>query len=330
MHKGEILARNNTKQGTCFEVHLKLGNDHYASTELKNSNSDFLIPYTNPIVSVDEVYAEQENPVIQSADQENYKSIILLVEDNEEVRTFVKNELTSKYEVIEASNGKLGLEIAYESIPDLIISDVMMPELDGRSLCQQLKNNPLTSHIPIILLTALSDIENRIEGLDMGADSYITKPFHPRHLTIRVSKLLELRKVLQEKYKIQIGQEHKVFNYQPLDVQKLSIDELFMQRLIAIVEKHLSDSNFELDALCNEMGMKHLQLYRKVKAITNLSLKQFILTLRMKTAEKLIETGKFTISEVAFDVGFSSPTYFSETFKKHFGITPTDYIKKIK
>jgi signal transduction histidine kinase/ligand-binding sensor domain-containing protein/DNA-binding response OmpR family regulator len=330
MHKGEISARNNTKRGSCFKVRLKLGNNHFSFTELNNSNSNTLIPSTDSMVSVNDAFEVQEDTLIQSDDNGNDKSIILLVEDNDEVRTFIKNELNTKYEVIEAANGKIGLEMAFECIPDLIISDVMMPELDGRSLCLQLKNNPLTSHIPIILLTALSDIENRIEGLDMGADSYITKPFHPRHLTVRVSKLLELRKVLQEKYSIQIGQKQNIFNYQPLDVEKLSVDELFMQRIISIVEKHLPDSDFELDDLCNEMGMKYLQLYRKVKAITNLSLKQFILTLRMKTAEKQLETGKFTISEVAFGVGFSSPTYFSETFKKHFGITPTEYIRKKK
>lgn len=330
MHKGEISARNNPERGTCFDVRLKLGNGHYALTELEYSSSDFLIPSKDSIAPTDEELKEEENTAIQSDDQGNDKSIILVVEDNDEVRAFIKTELNSKYEVIEAANGKRGLEMAYECIPDLIISDVMMPELDGISLCFQLKNNPLTSHIPIILLTALSDIENRIEGLDMGADSYITKPFHPRHLSVRVSKLLELRKILQEKYKIQVGQEQKGFDYQPHELEKLSVDELFMQRIVAIVENHLSDSDFELDDFCNQMGMKYLQLYRKVKAITNLSLKQFILTLRMKTAEKLLETGKFTISEVAFDVGFSSPTYFSETFKKYFGITPTEYMKRLK
>ena len=127
-----------------------------------------------------------------------------------------------------------------------------------------------------------------------------------------------------------MDQDLKVFNYQPIQPEKLSVDELFMKRLIVIVENHLADSNFDLEVLCNEMGMRYLQLYRKVKAITNLSLKQFILTLRMKTAEKLLETGKFTISEVAFDVGFTSPAYFSEKFKKHFGTTPSEYIRMLK
>jgi signal transduction histidine kinase/ligand-binding sensor domain-containing protein/DNA-binding response OmpR family regulator len=328
LHKGNISARNNKEKGSCFEVKLQLGNSHFLPQELDYKSHNKLSLISGNFQAVDDNDESQNHFIEQDSTLETDKPIILLVEDNDDVRTFVKNELIQKYEIIEANNGKHGLEMAFERIPDLIISDVMMPELDGKSLCLQLKNNPLTSHIPIILLTALADIENKIEGLEMGADSYISKPFHPRHLTVRVSKLLQIRKVLQDKYKQNLIQGVKDFTYEPVDTDKLSVDELFLKRITAIVENHISNSNYELDDLCNEMGMKYLQLYRKVKAITNLSLKQFILTLRMKTAQKLLESGKFTISEVGFDVGFSSPTYFSETFKKHFGITPTEYVKK--
>jgi len=270
LHQGTIRVRNNEEKGSCFEVRLKLGNNHLLPEELiGNTQPDFTLPIGS-ILAADDLEDSSNNYIGQDSDQENDRPIILLVEDNADVRTFIKNELIQKYDIIEAVNGKQGLEMAYEKIPDLIISDVMMPELDGRSLCLQLKNDQRTSHIPIILLTALADIENKIEGLDMGADSYITKPFHPRHLTVRVAKLLQIRKVLQEKYNQEIKQGNKDFIYEPLDIKKPSVDELFLQRIIAIVENHLSDSTFELEDLCNEMGMKYLQLYRKVKAITSL------------------------------------------------------------
>jgi len=330
LHKGTISARNNKGKGSCFEVRLKLGNSHLFPHERGENTQNYLTLPQGAIQTKEDFEDSQNDYKVQDNAQENDKQIILLIEDNADVRTFIKNELIQNYDIIEAVDGKQGLEMAYEKIPDLIISDVMMPELDGRSLCLQLKNDQRTNHIPIILLTALADIENKIEGLDVGADSYITKPFHPKHLTVRVTKLLQLRKVLQEKYNHEIKQVSKAFIYEPQDIEKPSVNELFLQRIINIVEKHLSDSNFELDDLCNEMGMNYLQLYRKVKAITNLSLKQFILTLRMKTASKLIESGKFTISEIAYDVGFTSPAYFSEMFRKNFGISPTEYAKKMK
>jgi signal transduction histidine kinase/ligand-binding sensor domain-containing protein/DNA-binding response OmpR family regulator len=327
LHKGTISAKNNSGKGCSFEVLLPLGNSHFTQNEIqvKEIRSDEYFPL---VTDDDDSQVIVEENFLKNTENEENRSVILIVEDNPDVRTFIKCELEKNYEILEASNGQHGLEIAFEKIPDLVVSDIMMPGLDGRSLCFQLKNDERTSHIPIILLTALSDIENRIEGLDLGADSYITKPFHPKHLIVRVKKLLQLRKVLHEKYNRQIDQVQIGLNYEPQEIEKASVDEQFMQRLIEIVEKHMSDSNFELDDLCNEVGMKYLQLYRKVKAITNLTLKQFIMTIKMKTAAKMIETRKFNISEVAYDVGFSSPAYFSESFRKYFGMTPTEYLQK--
>jgi signal transduction histidine kinase/ligand-binding sensor domain-containing protein/DNA-binding response OmpR family regulator len=327
LHKGTISAGNNPDKGCSFEVLLPLGNDHFSKNEIqveKNIPADYS---PNNIINDDSQVIMEEN-ITQNIESQENREVILIVEDNPDVRIFVKSELEKNYEILEASNGRHGLEIAFDQIPDLVVSDIMMPGLDGRSLCFQLKNDERTSHIPIILLTALSDMENRIEGLDLGADSYITKPFHPKHLIVRVKKLLQLRKVLHEKYNRQIDQVQIGLNYEPQEIEKASVDEQFIQRLIEIVEKHMSDSNFELDDLCHELGMKYLQLYRKVKAITSLTLKQFIMTIKMKTAAKMIETGKFNISEVAYDVGFSSPAYFSESFKKYFGMTPTEYLQK--
>jgi len=327
LHKGTISARSNADKGSCFEVNLPLGNAHFSQREIEFNNIKPVKYIPVESANDDSQIFVNENLHINVENEEN-RAVILIVEDNADVRTFIKSILEEKYEILEASNGQQGLEMAFDNIPDLVVSDIMMPGLDGRSLCVKLKNDERTSHIPIILLTALSDIENRIEGLDLGADSYITKPFYPKHLNVRVKKLLQLRKILHEKYNQQIDQVQFGLKYNPQEIIKASVDEQFLQLLIEIIEKHMADSNFEINDLCNEVGMNYLQLYRKVKAITNLTLKQFIMTIKMKTAAKMIGTGKFNISEVAYDVGFSSPAYFSESFKKYFGISPTEYLQK--
>jgi signal transduction histidine kinase/ligand-binding sensor domain-containing protein/AraC-like DNA-binding protein/AmiR/NasT family two-component response regulator len=329
LHKGSIVVKNNINAGACFEVQLKLGNNHFDPSFIADNTrletaSDVV---ANP--EMDITQAENDEIKIPGNNENTYeKPIILIVEDNPDVRFFIKSELIGNYSILEAVNGAQGLKVAREKIPDLIISDIMMPEMDGRSLCNTLKNDVRTSHIPIIMLTALSDIESRISGLEMGADSYISKPFHPKHLNVRVKKLLNLRQALQTKYSNQIDQVQPTFEYTPGEVEKMSGDELFMGRLIKIIEDNLSDSNFQLDDLCTIIGMNYLQLYRKVKAITNMSIKQFILTIKMRNAAKMLESGKFNISEVAYDVGFSSPAYFSETFKKHFSQTPSEFIQQ--
>jgi signal transduction histidine kinase/ligand-binding sensor domain-containing protein/DNA-binding response OmpR family regulator len=331
LHKGTIHVVNNEAAGASFEVILKLGKTHFDKASLSDNqtphtsfDSEFSRPDIVPEINgkIDRQGYEHKTP---SCD----KPVILVVEDNHDVRSFLTSELGERYRLLEAANGAQGLEMAQNQIPDLIITDIMMPIMDGRNLCSILKHDVRTSHIPIIMLTALSDIENRITGLEMGADSYISKPYHPKHLNVRIEKLLNLRKTLQKKYSLQIEQAHQTFSYTAGKVEKLSADELFLQRLVKAIEGNISDSNYQLDDLCSDMGMNYLQLYRKVKAVTNLSIKQFILTIKMRNAAKMLESGKFNISEVAYDVGFSSPAYFSETFKKHFSLTPTEYTRKM-
>jgi signal transduction histidine kinase/ligand-binding sensor domain-containing protein/DNA-binding NarL/FixJ family response regulator len=331
LHKGEINARNNEDAGAAFEVILKPGNSHFEG--MSSAGSELSATGIDDFSMVSGFHASNNNnDHFGEFDPENPdtdKPIVLIAEDNDDVRFFIKSELISLYIVLEARDGAEGLEIARTKIPDLIITDIMMPQMDGRSLCQALKSDELTSHIPIIMLTALSDIENRISGLEMGADSYISKPFHPRHLHVRIKKLLQLRLVLQNKYSNHLEPASIAFTYAPGEVEKLSADEMFFQRLVKTIESNISDSNYQIDDLCNDIGMNYLQLYRKVKAITDMSIKQFILTIKIRNAAKMLESGKFNISEVAYDVGFSSPAYFSETFKKHYSLTPTEYIRKM-
>jgi len=330
LHKGAINVSNNKDAGATFEVILRPGKSHFDSADLAGSGASNSSP--DDFALAPSLYqmdnAKDETAEYDPENPNSDKPIILIVEDNEDVRFFIKTELSAEYIVLEALDGLKGLEIAREKIPDLIISDIMMPQMDGRTLCHALKSDEHTSHIPIIMLTALSDIENRISGLEMGADSYISKPFHPRHLHIRIKKLLQLRMVLQNKYSNQLETANAAFTYTAGEVEKLSADEMFFKRLVKTIENNISDSNYQVDDLCHEIGMNYLQLYRKVKAITDMSIKQFIQNIKMQRAAKMLESGKFNISEVAYDVGFSSPAYFSETFKKHFSITPTEFIRK--
>jgi signal transduction histidine kinase/ligand-binding sensor domain-containing protein/DNA-binding response OmpR family regulator len=324
LHNGSISASNNPDKGATFEIVFPIKNNNY-------------IGCAEDFIKIKETVVSQtmlENNGIEEVSNDDIvnerKSItILVVEDNDDVRSYVGSILNDFYEVVYARNGEEGLQTAFEIIPDLIVTDVMMPKLDGKSLCHAIKTDVRTSHIPIIMITALADIGSRIEGLEVGADSYIVKPFHPKHLMVRVKHLMSLRKVLHEKYSAGIDKDVSAFAYHAQEVDKLSVDEVFINKMVAYIEDNISNAELEVENICQEMGVNYLQLYRKIKAITDMSIKQFVLTIRMKNAAKLLESGKFTISEVAFDVGFSSPAYFSKIFKRFFEKTPTEYIQGV-
>jgi AraC-like DNA-binding protein len=200
----------------------------------------------------------------------------------------------------------------------------MMPELDGMELCKQLKGSIETSHIPIILLTAKSEMDSRIEGLDVGAESYITKPFHPKHLLVRVARLIELRDLLKGRYskKISLGDISGTPSTSP--------DELFMQKAIRIILDKMADSEFNGDLLAGEMGVSRMGLHRKIKAMTGQSTGEFIRNIRLKKAAELLKVQGRNVSEVCYDVGFSSPSYFTTCFAEVYKMTPSEYMKQFK
>ncbi len=244
--------------------------------------------------------------------------LLLIVEDNEEVRRYLCETFAGQYQVMEAEHGLEGLRKAVEAVPDLVISDLMMPRMDGLELCRHLKTDERTSHIPVIMLTARASVESKLDGLETGADDYVTKPFHPQELHVRVRNLIEGRRNLRARF----GREVKL---QPKDITVSSADEKFLQNAIAVVEKHMSDSDFSVEALENEMMMSKMQLYRKLKALTDQSPSEFVRTLRLKRAASLISQRSGNISEIAYEVGFNNLSYFAKCFKEHYGMPPSEY-----
>lgn len=244
--------------------------------------------------------------------------MLLLVEDNEDVREYLIECVSAHYQVVEAHNGQIGIEKALELIPDLIVSDVMMPEKDGFELCQALKNDERTSHIPIVLLTARADASSRMEGLSRGADEYIAKPFDRQELEIRLRNLLENRRRLQARY--------ASLPLPPASEDpELILEDAFLLKIRDVVEAHLSDADFEMPQLERALGMSRSQIFRKVKALTNQSPTLFIRSVRLHKAKELLQSSKLSVAEVAYEVGFTTPSYFSTAFLEEFGKNPSDF-----
>jgi YesN/AraC family two-component response regulator len=226
--------------------------------------------------------------------------------------------LEPDYAVVEAVNGRDGFEKAAATIPDLIICDVMMPELDGYELCHVLKNDEKTSHIPVILLTAMGGEENKLEGLQTGADDYLTKPFSSKELLARAKNLVEQRRQLREKFSREVV-------LKPGEIAITSADERFLNRVKEAVEKNLGDEDFSVEDLGREVGMSRVQLHRKLKALTDQSAGEFILSMRLQRAVDLLAQNAGTVAEIAYMVGFNTPNYFAKCFRKQFGCSPSEY-----
>ncbi|MDZ7626670.1 MAG: response regulator [Ignavibacteriaceae bacterium] len=247
--------------------------------------------------------------------------LILIVEDNNDMRQFIKENIQMSYKVIEAVDGEDGLNKGLENIPDLIISDVLMPKLNGYEFCTKIKTDERTSHIPVILLTSKAESNSRIKGLETGADDYLTKPFNNAELLSRIKNLIDQRKKLREKFSKEITLE-------PRDVVVTSTDEKFLTRVLEIVEKNLSNENFSAEDFAENVGMSKTHLNRKLNALTDVSANEFIRTYRLKKAARLLSGRSGNISEIAYEVGFSNPSYFAESFKKLFGYSPSEYLQK--
>jgi signal transduction histidine kinase/DNA-binding response OmpR family regulator/ligand-binding sensor domain-containing protein len=327
LHQGQIDVRSRKEgdSGTCFTVRLPLGNQHLApgetiddaepppETEIQN---DIPAHYMETVEKEEEKAVQKEG--IQSAARQNDKNIILIVEDSPDVREYIKSTLESHYTVLEAGNGKEGIDKALETIPDLIISDIMMPELDGYELCRVLKKDVNTSHVPIILLSAKASEESIVEGLVTGADDYITKPFNAKILSVRVKNLIDLRSQLQLKIKRQNV-------LQPAEINVSSVDETFLKDLQDVIEKNLSDSDFNVEELSKKLYMSRASLYRKIMAITGESPNHFIRSYRLKRAAQLLQANFGNVTEVALEVGFSNMAHFSKCFKEAFHQLPSTY-----
>ncbi|WP_020528367.1 hybrid sensor histidine kinase/response regulator transcription factor [Flexithrix dorotheae] len=302
---GKIEVKSAPGKGTTFSILLPT----------------FLEPEeTKEVLSWNENYYEhsESKPEPELSIQSNHN--ILLVEDNKDMRLYLKGILSQHYQYYEASEGNEAIEVCKNHDIDLIVSDVMMPGMDGLSFCDHIKTNFETSHIPVILLTARVMEENEIEGYEHGADAYITKPFNTKLLIVRIEKLLEQRLKLKEKF-------NKNFSIDPREVSVISEDEKFLNRLAELMEEHIEDPAFDINKLCELLNKTHIQFIRKTKQLTGKKPVELLRAFRIKRAKQLLEQDKFTISEIAYMVGYDLPNSFTRAFKKEEGISPTEYFK---
>lgn len=315
LHLGEILVSSKLGEGTTFSVYLPIGKNAFDSQWIREGEN---IPDNqHPLTSnTTQVHQNQENDRVNKD-----KPLILIAEDNEDLRTYIKEIFIQDFQILEAENGLLAQRIAEENLPDLIISDWMMPLKNGIELCQSIKTTANTSHIPVIILTSKSSNESKLMGLETGADDYITKPFNANLLAVRVKNILENRKKLRELFSISPKIKAR-------EITLNSFDEHFIERVIKIVEDNISNVNLDIAFLEEELKMSNMQMYRKLKSLTNLSGNEFIKNIRLKRAVQLLESENYNIAEVAYKVGFNDPSYFTRIFKKQYGKVPSEYIEK--
>lgn len=320
LHRGKILVKDNMiVSGSIFTVELPLGKEHLKQDEIINDFkfSDDISQYVNqlsePVLILEDDL--KDNIVDES------KATILLVEDNKPLRKFMKSLLKEDYNILEAENGKTALKSAIKNQPNLIVSDVIMPVMVGTELCAEIKKNIKTSHIPIILLTSRTSLIYKLEGLNNGADDYISKPFNIKEFKARVKNIINANNRTKQKFS---GIESILSN----EVIISSLDEKLYKKAINIVESNVSNVDFDIPYFCSELGVSRTMLFTKIKVWTNFTPNEFIHNIRMKYAAELLELGKINISEVSYKVGFKNPKYFSKCFSKKYGKTPTEYQKK--
>ncbi|MGN6180044.1 MAG: hybrid sensor histidine kinase/response regulator transcription factor [Mucilaginibacter sp.] len=312
LHNGKIMAYNNTAGGLTIAIHIPLVQ---AAADKKHAEAS-LIPLP------------EDNHIDQLVDCTSGKNgtelpLVLLVEDNQDLSTFLKTQLSELYRVEVAYNGIKGLNKAIELMPDLILSDVMMPEMDGIQMLDKLKNDSATSHIPVILLSAKQSVESQIEGLKYGADYYITKPFSNDFLLATINNLIGQRRHIFEQI---LSGKHRA-ELSPSDIVITSQDEIFLQRIIKIVEDGMVDPDFNIDDVARSMNMSRSPFYRKFKSLTRLAPVEFIREMRLKRARQYLDAGETSISDISYMVGFNNVKYFSTCFKEHFKKSPTEYIR---
>lgn len=312
LHHGSISVSSKPNEETKFTIKLPLGSSH-----LKDDEIDYNTETFNPQINVDNFITD--NLTEETLSESN--TLVLVIEDHADLRKYICDQLKNEYKVLEADNGADGLAKAEQEIPDIIISDVMMPKMDGYELCNSIKSNEKTNHIPVILLTAKASTENKLEGLETGADDYLVKPFNPEELKVRVRNLIKSRQELRKKFSAEML-------LRPSDITVPSTQKVFLDKLTSTIESHLEDENFNVEIIGREIGMSRTQIHRKLKAITNQSATEFIRTFRLHRAAQLIDQDAGSFAEIAYQVGFKTQAYFCTSFQELFGCSPTEYKKR--
>ena len=329
LHRGTIQCESQQGQGTTFTVSLPINKEAFSASQIDASNQIDPSKVSSTIADLSGLLPKEEIPVpkkpLETADEDIYR--LLIVEDNIELLMLMQTLFSQKYFVHTATNGVEALEVIEKEEIDLIISDVMMPEMDGNELTLQIKSNPNTSHLPIILLTAKTQEEDRMQSLLIGADEYVTKPFRLGDLELRIKNIIENRKRIRREFKARTIEESRL---EAEVEEKKSPDKLFLKRAIDCVYEHLSDSDFDRDAFAREMGASASTLYNKLRSITGLNVSAFIRDIRMKEAKRMAQTETdLRVSDLAYKVGFKDPKYFATCFKKEFGVQPSEYIEQM-
>lgn len=318
LHKGKVTVNSIEGEGSVFTVILPVGDVKLKiKTEDNLVSNDFRLAVINSETDFSVAEITSTKPVEQSIED---REIVLIVEDNRDVREYIREQLEEFYHVLEAENGLAGMEVAQEMVPDLIVTDLMMPKANGFQFCKAIRNNERTSHIPIVILTAKAGFDNKIEGFEIGVDDYIIKPFSARELKVRVRNLINQRKLLRSRFK-------SATVIKPSEVTAISIDQLFLRKVIKIIEANFENQNFTPDLLAESVNMSVSQLNRKLNALIEQPAGQLMRSLRLQRAADLLKQKAGTISEICYQLDFNDPAYFSRAFKKQFGCSPSEFAK---
>lgn len=318
LHQGEIHAESIPGKGSSFRFSLIINNIYpnalHADSEEKEQNDNL------------DTESAEDSMLNNNISEE--KPILLVVEDNPDICEYISESFSDSFEVITAEEGEAGYRAAISQIPDIIVTDIMMPGMDGITFCKIIKGDVRTSHIPVIMLTAKDSLQNKEEGYLAGADSYLTKPFSASLLRSRIHNLLESRKKLANQFSnnLNISSDKSIILHESLN----QLDNEFIQKITQIIEDNLKSEKIDVAYLADKLCMSKSTLYRKIKALTGISTNEYVRKIKMQNAEKLMLEGRYTISEIAFRVGMNSPVYFRQCFKEEFGISPSEYLKHLK
>jgi len=307
MHKGEIKLESVPGVGSKFTVILPVTGEAEQ------------LGYVEEIIS-DKIQVDKKPKQNLEETTEKQPCKLLLVEDNPDIRFYLKDNLKDDFQIFEANNGRVAWEAILNNMPDLIVSDIMMPEMDGIELCSKIKTDKRTSHIPVILLTAKTTDQQKYEGLQIGADDYITKPFNFEMLELRIQNLIEQRRKLRALY-------NKNFEIKPSEISITSLDEKFLQKVKDLTEKNMQEPDFSVEKLSLEIGISRAHLYNKLLALTGKTPIEYIRIMRIRRAAQILKKSQLTVMEVAYKVGFNDPRYFTKHFKNEYKMTPSQYIK---
>ena len=321
LHSGNIVVDSKEGEGTTFTISFPLGKKHLQPDQI--IDIAVIIDKSDSELTFDESKStepKKQSIEIENILHENERPLILIVEDNEDVRQYIKNYLKDYFQIVEAIDGEDGFKKSIEHLPEIIVSDVMMPNMDGFQLTDKLKNDQRTSHIPVILLTAKAASQDKMEGYEYGADDYIMKPFDVQELTVRIKNLTDQRKRLRQHF-----QKEALFSLENKEIP--SVDKIFLDRAINVINRHLSDASFGVDLFASELAINRVTLYKKTMCLVGEPPGELIKRIRLTNAANLLKNKTGNISEIALEVGFTNPAYFSECFKKQFGTVPSKYYK---